>query len=376
MSALMKSINILLVLCTCSPVLSQDSPVALAVIDFNAPDLTSSAVVTLSNMVRKEILKLGSYTVVDRNNMETILKEQGFQTSGACNDVMCMVQAGQILGVQKMVGGNIGKLGNKYIIDLQIIDVQNGKIEKMENDEYVGPLEELDGSVRHVALRLLGSGKAESGGTRLHIASSPEGARVFIDKVFKGNAPLTLDAVAGKSVMVRTEMQGYAPWEQLVKAKAEQTSFINAIMTRIGDGNVVRVSDDEYERRKKSPGGAFIMSFLLPPLGHFYIGKTSNILRGLLYTGCLTYFALHIEKETETLVGSSTWPYSTHIEKEKETDETMMQAFALVYLGCCIDAMVSAKLYNNELKRKYGLSLKTDPHLPGRNVQLAMQYRW
>lgn len=377
MNSLLKcgAFHVLLGICLVLSVRAQDAPATLAVIDFNAPDLTSSAVVTLSNVVRKEILKLGSFTVVDRNNMETILKEQGFQKSGACNDVMCLVQAGEILGVQKMVGGNIGKLGNKFVIDLQIIDVQNGKIEKMESDEYVGPLEELDGSVRNLTLRLIGSDKAETGGTRLHVASQPEGARVFIDDVFRGNAPLTCDAVAGKSVLVRTELPGYSSWQQSVRAKADQTSFINAVMT-CGTGAVAAGNDNEYERRKKSPGGAFLMSFLLPPVGHFYVGKTASVVRGLLWTGCLTFFALNIEQETETIAASNTWPYSTHTEKTTEINNTYAQAFMICWIASAVDAMASAKLYNKELQRKYGVSMKSDPTLRGRNVQLALQYRW
>ncbi len=128
----------------------------VAVIDFYAPEVSPSAVVSLSNIVRRKLIETNLFIVVDRNNMQEILEEQNFQQSGACTDLSCMVQIGQMLGVKKMVGGTIGLLGSKYIIDLQLVDVESGQIEKIENTEYLGPVEGLDASIGRVTLQLTG----------------------------------------------------------------------------------------------------------------------------------------------------------------------------------------------------------------------------
>ena len=59
--------------------------------------------------------------------MEEILTEQGFQLSG-CTSSECAVEAGKLLGVEKMIGGSVNKLGNLYTLFIRKIDVESGEI--------------------------------------------------------------------------------------------------------------------------------------------------------------------------------------------------------------------------------------------------------
>lgn len=376
----MQVLRMLILSCgiVCSLAAQEATRITVAVIDLNADDLNASAVVTLSNTVRKELLQSGQYTVVDRSNMETLLKEQGFQSSGICNDLACMVKVGNMLGVQKMIGGNIGKLGSKYIVDLQIIDVESSRIDKLESENYVGPVEELDAALRRITRRLIGTQKTQSKGSFFYIASQPVGARVSLDSEFKGNAPLTLQVEAGKGYTVRAEMDQHTPWQQPVIARADETMYLNAVLhAGAGAGPVADGNSSAYESRKKSPTAAFVMSFLLPPMGHFYVGKTGGIVRGLVYTGALTFFALNMEKETKTVVQRGTWPnYYNATETNTETNTQFAQAFVLIWVASAVDAMVSAKLYNKELKKKYGVSFYSNPNRPDHNATVGLQYRF
>ena len=57
--------------------------------------------------------------MVERNQMEEILNEQGFQQSG-CTSAECAAEVGALLGVQNMVSGSFGLLGNTYTIDAKL----------------------------------------------------------------------------------------------------------------------------------------------------------------------------------------------------------------------------------------------------------------
>ncbi len=83
----------------------------------------------LSDPLRNELVNTGYCKVCDRANMETILKEVGFQQSG-CTSSECVVQVGRILGVEKIITGSVGKLGNTYNISLQLIDVATGLVDR------------------------------------------------------------------------------------------------------------------------------------------------------------------------------------------------------------------------------------------------------
>ena len=87
--------------------------------------------------------------------MNEILGEQKFQMSG-CVAQECKVEAGQILGVGKIVNGSLGIIGKTYYLTLQMIDVKTGKVELSAEDECRCEIDELLGSTRMLAKRLLG----------------------------------------------------------------------------------------------------------------------------------------------------------------------------------------------------------------------------
>jgi hypothetical protein len=84
----------------------------------------------------------GDYRVVERSQMQSILQEQEFQQSG-CTSGECAVEVGQILGVEKIISGSIGKLGSLYSISLKKVDVATGEIEETSSYEIKGSIEDV-----------------------------------------------------------------------------------------------------------------------------------------------------------------------------------------------------------------------------------------
>ncbi len=104
--------------------------------------ISPSEALVLTDELLSVLVQSDVYTVVERSNMESILEEQGFQMSG-CTSSECAVEAGKLLGVQKMVTGSIGKLGEIYNINLRLFDVTTGKIEQNISQKHEGSVEEL-----------------------------------------------------------------------------------------------------------------------------------------------------------------------------------------------------------------------------------------
>ena len=102
----------------------------------------SGIILKFSKEISDEILKKGVYNVLERGLMDDVLKEQGFQQSG-CVTSECAVEVGNMLGVQQMVGGSIGKVGNMYTVSARIIDVGTGEVLKSANYDLIGGIEEL-----------------------------------------------------------------------------------------------------------------------------------------------------------------------------------------------------------------------------------------
>jgi len=112
----------------------------------------------LSNRLRSELFRTGSYTVLERSKMNEILKEQGFQGSG-CTNTECAVEVGQLIGVEKIIVGSIDKVGDVFTVNIRLIAVATGKIEKdisedCDNCTITGVLKT---SIPNVALKMAGA---------------------------------------------------------------------------------------------------------------------------------------------------------------------------------------------------------------------------
>ena len=124
---------------------SEVSPDGLnvAVLDFSGGEpMTPSEILTLTDRFRGELVQVNAFVVLDRNNMESILKETGFQFTG-CTTKNCAVEAGKILNVQKMIAGRIGRVGQTYTLDIMLIDVASNSIEKSLTRDLRGEKDEL-----------------------------------------------------------------------------------------------------------------------------------------------------------------------------------------------------------------------------------------
>jgi len=179
---------IFLMVCLATLSFAQDKT-TVAILDLEAKGVSDMEAGTISDRIRSEMFQTGKFTVLERSNMEEVLKEVGFQLSG-CTTSECMVRAGQILGVKRMVGGSVSRLGALYSISLRLIDVETSRVVSVGTADCNGcPIEQVAvKSVREAVGKLVGaapsSGQAvqeERTTADLYLTSEPQGAEIFID---------------------------------------------------------------------------------------------------------------------------------------------------------------------------------------------------
>jgi len=117
----------------------------IAVMDFGAKDVSQSVALSVSELIRTELINTGKFTVIERSNMKEILKEQGLQQTG-CTDASCAVKIGKLLSAKKILVGTIMKLGSKLIISGRIVNVETGIGENAASGK-ANSLDQLDGGV-------------------------------------------------------------------------------------------------------------------------------------------------------------------------------------------------------------------------------------
>jgi len=105
-----------------------------------------------SDMLATELVKMGKYSVIERNKLASLLKEQDFGSSGRI-DPTTAVKIGKVLGVDFVVTGavteygqsssggggggvHVGKKGYHAAVDVRIINAATGEIVFADSAEH------------------------------------------------------------------------------------------------------------------------------------------------------------------------------------------------------------------------------------------------
>lgn len=99
----------------------------VAVAPLSARSIDSGSVEVIEDAIASELVKTQKVRVLERAQMDRILKEQGFQQA-ACDQSNCSVEMGRLLAVNKMLTGSLGRIGNTYSLSLRMVDVESGEV--------------------------------------------------------------------------------------------------------------------------------------------------------------------------------------------------------------------------------------------------------
>lgn len=133
---------------------------SLAVPDLEGHGISALEAASLADRLRSKLVRTGEVTVVERGQMTQILDEQNFQLTGCTSDE-CAVEVGPLLGVSQMVAGSIGVLGNTFLLDVRIVDVQTGAIIETMTRNYTGEIEGLIDQIESLAWDIVGKPRLE-----------------------------------------------------------------------------------------------------------------------------------------------------------------------------------------------------------------------
>lgn len=134
---------------------AQSGKPTVAILDFEAQDVNTAEVQTLTERMRTEIGNTNAVRLIERKAVEKIMQEQGFQQSGCTNDE-CAAEVGQLLGVQFMISGTIGKVGKTYTIDCKMFSVETGETVRAKNASFEGDISGLLTEMQILAWEITG----------------------------------------------------------------------------------------------------------------------------------------------------------------------------------------------------------------------------
>ena len=145
----------------------------VAILAFTGDGIAAKDLSAITSRFETELLATDSFQVVERRNIDKILREQGFQQSGACDNSECSVEIGKLLSVQGIFTGEVSKVGKTWSLSVKRTDVGSGETQFSHVLDIQGSLEDvLRGGCPEMALIASGRKKSENNHTVLVAQSS------------------------------------------------------------------------------------------------------------------------------------------------------------------------------------------------------------
>jgi len=138
----MKKVLLIFIFLLHFQILTVAQPRSIAVSELTAQGVQASDAAVISEQLRFELMKSPEITLVERSQMQEVLKEQGFQQTG-CTSEACAVEIGQLLGVKNIVVGTVGKAGSYTLLSARIIDVATGQVIVNESVRTKGGIDNM-----------------------------------------------------------------------------------------------------------------------------------------------------------------------------------------------------------------------------------------
>ncbi|TAL31279.1 MAG: hypothetical protein EPN93_18130, partial [Spirochaetes bacterium] len=104
----------------------------LAVLDFSANNTSDANARIVRNAFEVMLYKTSLYNMLERRQVELVLKEQGFQASG-CVDTACAIEIGKMLSADLVAVGSLDRI-DMYIVSVKVIDIANGSVVYADNE--------------------------------------------------------------------------------------------------------------------------------------------------------------------------------------------------------------------------------------------------
>ena len=146
-------ISFLITLTTYSNTYSNNKE-SIAVINIGADGLKIQMPL-ITSLVTLELERIGKYEVIDKYDVVNHMKENKIALNQSYGKTD-LIRIGKLLKVEKVLSGSAEKFGNKIIVVLRLIGVENEKIEKVNVMEYLDQEEDIQIMIRISLHNILG----------------------------------------------------------------------------------------------------------------------------------------------------------------------------------------------------------------------------
>jgi hypothetical protein len=217
----------------------------LAVWRFDALGIDPELVARLETLFRMELDRLDKQAMPSRRDIDRAITGDARECTG---EDRCLAAIGKRLGVDVILTGTVGQLGDNYVLTIKSVDVATAKsLQRIQSDPLRGQPDELIEGVRVAAYRLLAPDQLHGA---IQVQTDLVGAEVVLDGKPLGKTPLARNGVIGKLALGKHHLRVAAPdydqpYEDDVDVRFQKVSPVIVRLVPstqvIGTGRVERV---------------------------------------------------------------------------------------------------------------------------------------
>lgn len=216
----------------------------IAVWRFDALGIEPELVARLETLFRMELDRLAKQPMPSRREVERAVTADQRECTG---EERCLGAIGKKLGVDVMVTGTVGALGDSYVLNIKAVDAGTAKqLTRIQSDPLRGSPDDLIEGVRVAAYKLLAPDQIHGS---IQIQTDLVGADVKLGGRTLGKTPLPRLGVVGRLALgkhrLRVAAEGYAPFEEDVEVRFQKVSQVVVRLLPsdpvIGTGRITRV---------------------------------------------------------------------------------------------------------------------------------------
>lgn len=216
----------------------------IAVWRFDALGIQSELVARLETLFRMELDRLNRLPLPSRRDIERVVTESQKDCTG---EERCLAAIGKKLGVDVVVTGTVGAMGDSYVLNIKAVDTASAKqLQRIQSDPLRGSPDDLIEGVRVAAYKLLAPSALHGS---IQIQTDLVGAEVKLDGKTIGKTPLPRLGVIARQPLGKHKLvvaaPGYAPFEEAVEVRFQKVSPVVVRLLPsdvvLGTGKVSRV---------------------------------------------------------------------------------------------------------------------------------------
>jgi len=169
---------LLLFLSPSGPALSDPTPVKVAVLELRSMGVERQTAELLTEVALTEAARFKEFQVIGESDLAALLGlERKKQVLGCQEDAACMAEVGGALGVELVLVGSVGKVGELRRIDLTLLDVAKARVRGRFGESVEGGAERTVAAVQRGVADLLSQARTPEPLVEARAAEGDDGAR-------------------------------------------------------------------------------------------------------------------------------------------------------------------------------------------------------